>query len=100
MQAFLSVRGRRWRRIGLLAMLLLLSMSRPAGAQVFGTVRVVARDQQNLAIANADATISSKSSTWVQTAKTNREGEAIFAAVPFGAYMISVTAAGFEASTK
>jgi len=63
---------------------LLISTPRLGSAQVFGTVRVVARDAQGLAVANADVVVKDKRSAWSRTASTNTQGEALVAAVPFG----------------
>jgi outer membrane receptor for ferrienterochelin and colicin len=74
----------------------LLMISAVAGyAQIFGTVRVVARDPQNLAVPNAEVVVKARASEWTQTGKTNSEGEILFQAVPFGQYIISVKAPGF-----
>jgi TonB-dependent receptor-like protein/carboxypeptidase family protein len=59
-------------------------------------VRIVVRDQQNLAITNADVTVKAKDSTWSQTARTNAQGEALFVSVPFGQYQVSVKSEGFD----
>jgi TonB dependent receptor/Carboxypeptidase regulatory-like domain len=77
-----------------MAVILLLS-ARAAPAQMFGTVRVVVRDPQNLAVAGADVVIKSSGSTWSQSGRTNSQGEAQFLTVPLGPYTVSVTAAGF-----
>jgi hypothetical protein len=85
------------RKIGLL--ILLITCSSGAGhAQIFGTVRVTARDPQNLALANADVVAKAKTSEWSQMRKTNGDGEALFQAVPIGQYVVSVAAPGFAAS--
>src|SRR5438132_11328653 len=81
----------------LFLMLLLAAIGRVAHAQVFGTVRVVARDAQNLAVTNADVVIKAKSSDWTRAGKTNAQGEALFVAVPFGEYIVTVKAEGFRA---
>ena len=69
-------------------------------AQVFGTVRVIVRDPQNLAVAGSDVAINAKNSTWTQTAKTNTQGEAVFVTVPFGQYVVSVRSGGFDPSER
>ena len=84
-------------RLGLLFTLVFLACR--ADAQVFGTVRVLARDQQGLAIPGADATIRASASSWTQSAKTNGDGEAVFA-VPFGQYLVSVSSAGFDTAER
>src|SRR5262245_23069185 len=83
-------------RVGVVLIVVSFSVAQAATAQVFGTVRVVVRDQQSLAIADADVTIKAKDSTWSQATKTNRQGEAVLVTVPFGTYLVSVKSAGFE----
>jgi Carboxypeptidase regulatory-like domain len=80
--------------------LLLCSMSRIGTAQVFGTVRVTVHDPQNLPVSNADVTIKAMGSAYSQMAKSNAQGDALFVAVPFGQYLVSVTAGGFDAFTR
>jgi hypothetical protein len=80
--------------------LVLASIARIGSAQVFGSVRVVVRDPQNLAIADSDVTIKAKGSSWSQMARTNAQGEAAFVTVPFGQYVVSVKAEGFEPSDR
>jgi hypothetical protein len=79
---------------------MLVSLTPIVSGQVFGSVRVVVRDPQNLAIANAEVVVKAKGSTWLQMAKTNAQGEAVFVTVPFGQYMITVQADGFEPSDR
>src|SRR5499427_8085207 len=79
-----------------LFVLLMIVTARTAAAQVFGSVRIVVRDQQNLAVADAEVTVKAKDSAWSQTAKSNEQGEALFITVPFGTYVVSVTSAGFD----
>ena len=83
-----------------LLVLVFLSLARFVSAQVFGSVRVVVRDPQNLAVANAEVIVKANGSTWSQTAKTNAQGEAVFVTVPFGQYVVSVKAGGFEPSDR
>jgi Carboxypeptidase regulatory-like domain len=80
--------------------LLCAAVARIGSAQVFGSVRVIVRDPQNLAIADSEVTITAKGSTWAKTAKTNPQGEAVFVAVPFGAYIVSVKSDGFEPADR
>ena len=67
-----------------LVALMLISSAQIVSAQVFGSVRVVVRDPQNLAVADAEVMVKAKGSAWSQTASTRSQGEAIFVAVPFG----------------
>jgi hypothetical protein len=89
-----------WSRKHLCLALACVSIARIGSAQVFGSVRVVVRDPQNLAIAGAEVAIKAKGSTWSQTAKTNAQGEAAFMTVPFGQYIASVKAQGFDESDR
>src|SRR5215813_1468415 len=78
---------------------LIACTARAGHAQIFGTVRVIARDPQNLAVTGADVRVKAKASEWSQTKNTNSEGEALFQAVPIGQYVVTVSAPGFVAST-
>jgi len=69
-------------------------------AQVFGTVRVTARDSQNLALPGAAVTIKATTSTWSQTTTTNQSGETVFPAVPIGQYLVSIHLEGFESPQR
>ena len=69
-------------------------------AQVFGTVRVTVRDPQNLTVQNAAVSIKASGSTWSQSATSNTQGEAVFLAVPFGTYSVSVAIEGFEPAAR
>ena len=80
--------------------LVFIALTQTLTAQVFGSVRVIVRDPQNLAIADAAVVVKARGSTGSQTAKTNAQGEAIFVTVPFGEYVVSVKAEGFEASDR
>lgn len=84
----------------LLILCLLLVFARAGHAQVFGTVRVSARDEQNLALPGAQAIIKSITTTWTQTATTNAGGEVVFSAVPIGQYNVSVALSGFQTAEK
>jgi hypothetical protein len=84
-----------------LFLLLIAGFSATTGyGQIFGTLRVVARDPQNLAVPNADVSVKARASEWSQTGKTNSDGEATFQAVPIGQYLISIKATGFAASSE
>ena len=66
-----------------------------AQASVFGTVRINVLDPQNLAVANAEIILHAKNSDWSRSSWTNSEGQAEFATVPIGQYLVSVVADGF-----
>jgi len=78
----------------------MIAVTHSSYAQVFGSVRVVTRDPQNLAVAGADVVLKANASTWTQSAKTNTNGEAQFVAVPFGKYTVTVRAEGFDAADR
>src|SRR5262245_5743068 len=79
----------------LISILLIIAVARLGHAHIFGSVRVTARDPQNLAVPDAEVTVKAKASQWSQMSKTNREGEALFQAVPIGQYIVTITAPGF-----
>ena len=83
-----------------LLLLICLATAAAAAAQVFGTIKLIVRDQQNLAVSSAEAIIKAKTSAWSQTSKTNDQGETVFPAVPVGEYVITVEAPGFVTSQK
>src|SRR5690349_2431183 len=72
----------------------------PVSAQVTGTVRVSVRDEQNLAVANAEVTLKSAASAWTQTEKADARGEAVFAAVPVGQYAVTAAFEGFSPAAR
>ena len=71
-----------------------------AFAQVSGTVRILAADQQNLPLPTAQVTIKAVASAWTQTDITNMEGEAILPAIPVGQYLVTVTFEGFSPAER
>src|SRR5262245_51953540 len=85
-------------RILLLAVVLAVPVA--ATAQVFGTVRIVVRVQQNLAVSGGSVSRKAAASSWTQAAVTDAQGEALFPAVTAGQYVISVSATGFEAAAR
>jgi TonB dependent receptor/Carboxypeptidase regulatory-like domain/TonB-dependent Receptor Plug Domain len=85
------------RRIGftLAVALSLFLVGLAAHANVFGTVRGVVHDPQHRPVSGATVQIKSATSDWAQSAKTDDDGSFSFPAVPFGDYLLSVTASGF-----
>ena len=69
-------------------------------AQVSGTVRTHAADQQNLPLPTAEVTIKAVASAWTQTGIANLEGEAIFPAVPVGHTVVTVMFEGFSPAER
>jgi len=88
------------RRASILLALVLSSVAHPALAQVFGTVRVTARDAQDLAVPGADVTLQAEASTFNQSATTNTQGEVVFVAVPIGHYTVKVALPGFNEAAR
>ena len=88
------------RRASILLALVLSSVAHPALAQVFGTVRVTARDAQDLAVPGADVTLQAEASTFSQSATTNTQGEVVFVAVPIGHYTVKVALPGFNEAAR
>jgi outer membrane receptor protein involved in Fe transport len=69
-------------------------------ASVFGTIRAIVHDPQHRPIANAKATVTSRTSAWVQTANTDDEGLVQFTTVPVGEYELTVDAPGFASQVQ
>jgi len=69
-------------------------------AQVSGTVRILATDQQHLPLPTAEVTIKAAASAWLQTALANLEGEAVFPTVPVGQYVVTVTFESFSPAER
>lgn len=87
------------RRVSPFALVALLT-AHTAFAQVSGTVRILATDQQNLPLPTAEVTIKAVASAWMQTALVNLEGEAVFPTVPVGQYVVTVTFDGFSPAER
>ena len=68
-------------------------------AQVFaadvGSVRGIVHDSQHHPIAQADVTIRSATSGWLQSTKTDKQGAFAFGTLPLGDYVLSVAQSGF-----
>lgn len=87
------------RRLSSLVLVALLT-AHTGFAQVSGTVRIHAADQQNLPLPTAEVTIKAVASAWMQTALANLEGEAVFPAVPVGQYVVTVMFQGFSPAER
>jgi len=84
----------RWVRLTIVAFCLLgFSLLH---ATIFGTVRGIVHDPQHRPIPDVAITLRAQDSDWVQTQKTNDNGEFLFTAVPIGNYTISVKMQGFQ----
>jgi hypothetical protein len=69
--------------------------SAPAFANIFGTVRGIVHDPQHRPVADASLILKSATSDWSETANTDRDGAFLFATVPLGDYVVTVTKDGF-----
>ena len=87
------------RRVSPLALVALLT-AHTVLAQVSGTVRILATDQQHLPLPTAEVTIKAAASAWLQTALANLEGEAVFPTVPVGQYVVTVTFESFSPAER
>ncbi|MFY9531966.1 MAG: TonB-dependent receptor [Candidatus Acidiferrales bacterium] len=70
--------------------------ARLAHATIFGTVRGIVHDPQHRPVDGATVKLKAQLSNWVQTGKTNPDGEFEFNAVPVGEYTVTVDQPGFE----
>src|SRR6202795_3289911 len=73
-----------------------LFIALPAFATVFGTVRGIVHDPQHRPIQDVTVTLKAKTSSYVQTAQTDPNGEFHFDAVPLGEYRVTASAASFS----
>src|SRR5438552_19043994 len=72
-----------------------LFIALPVFATVFGTVRGIVHDPQHRPVPDVTVTLKSKTSSYVQTAQTDANGEFHFDAVPLGEYRVTASAASF-----
>ncbi|HEV1993429.1 MAG TPA: TonB-dependent receptor [Candidatus Acidoferrum sp.] len=72
----------------------------PAFATVFGTVRGIVHDPQHRPVPDVTVTLKAKSSSYVQTAQTDANGEFHFDAVPLGEYSVTASAASFASEEQ
>ncbi|HXN95043.1 MAG TPA: carboxypeptidase regulatory-like domain-containing protein [Candidatus Acidoferrales bacterium] len=73
-----------------------LFIALPAFATVFGTVRGIVHDPQHRPVQDVTVTLKAKTSSYVQTAQTDPNGEFHFDAVPLGEYRVTASAASFS----
>jgi outer membrane cobalamin receptor len=72
-----------------------LFIALPAFATVFGTVRGIVHDPQHRPVQDVTVTLKAKTSSYIQTAQTDANGEFHFDAVPLGEYRVTASAASF-----
>ncbi len=80
--------------------LLVVVVSAPAVATIFGSVRGLIHDPQHRPLPGATVVIHAANSDWSQTATSNENGEFTFAAVPLGTYTVTVNGPGFATSEQ
>jgi len=74
---------------------ILLFAALPVLATVFGTVRGIVHDPQHRPVPGGTVTLKAKTSSYVQTAQTDANGEFHFDAVPLGEYRVTASATSF-----
>src|SRR5437588_1066768 len=77
-----------------------LFIALPVFATVFGTVRGIVHDPQHRPIQDVTVTLKAKTSSYVQTAQTDANGEFHFDAVPLGEYRVTASAASFASEEQ
>src|SRR6266566_3615869 len=77
-----------------------LIIALPVFATVFGTVRGIVHDPQHRPIQDVTVTLKAKTSSYVQTAQTDANGEFHFDAVPLGEYRVTASAASFASEEQ
>ena len=80
--------------LGMFFLATLLGAGQVFAADV-GSVRGVVHDPQDHPLAQADVTLRSVTSGWLQNAKTDEQGAFAFATVPLGDYVLSIARSGF-----
>src|SRR6266852_1225790 len=78
----------------------LLFAALPAFATVFGTVRGIVHDPQHRPVQDVTVTLKAKTSSYVQTAQTDANGEFHFDAVPLAEYRVTTSAASFASEEQ
>lgn len=81
-------------------LLLLLTCSVPANAEIFGTVKGVVHDPQHRPIQDVAVDLKAQHSDYAQHQRTNADGEFEFSAVPLGEYTVLVTVANFQSQQQ
>jgi hypothetical protein len=84
----------------LLALVVLLLISRAAFSNDYGAVRGVVHDPQHRPIQNAMVMLKAKSSDWTKSVTTDADGEFQFNAVSLGEYAVSVASTGFAQTAQ
>lgn len=88
----------RFPRIILTTLLLLLTL--PAFASIFGSVRGIVHDPQHRPVQNAMVMLRSKTSQWSASTNTDATGQFIFNSVSLGEYTVTVVAPTFNQATQ
>ena len=81
-------------------LVVVLFVALPVFGTVFGTVRGIVHDPQHRPVPDVTVTLKSKTSSYVQTAPTDANGEFHFDAVPLGEYRVTASAASFASEEQ
>jgi TonB dependent receptor/Carboxypeptidase regulatory-like domain/TonB-dependent Receptor Plug Domain len=84
----------------LLLILILITITPAAFANVYGAVRGVVHDPQHRPIQNAMVMLKAKTSDWAKSVTTDANGEFQLNAVPLGDYSVSVASQGFAQTSQ
>ena len=84
------------RRIAFILFAIALSLSHRAHATIFGSIEGIVHDPQHRPITDATVHVKSATSDVTLTAQTNQEGAFRIAAVPVGAYIVTIQQPGFS----
>jgi hypothetical protein len=76
-------------------LLILMTLTSAAFANVYGAVRGVVHDPQHRPIQDAMVMLKARSSDWAKTVTTDANGEFQLNAVPLGEYSVSIASKGF-----
>ncbi|MGC2659102.1 MAG: TonB-dependent receptor [Bryobacteraceae bacterium] len=82
------------------ALILVLTLSSLSWAVVLSSIRGVVHDPDHRPIANAQVTIKSTNSDYVQTLNTKADGTFETVTVPIGEYQVTVTQKGFQPAAQ
>src|ERR1700716_3243811 len=83
------------------ALILVLGLSTPAGAQdVKGDIRGTVKDQQGAGVAGADVVVSEPSTGYTRNFSTDTDGAYNFPDLPLGTFTIRATHAGFKTTEE
>ncbi len=77
-----------------------LTFSFPLHATIFGRIQGIVHDPQHRPMAGTSVTLRAMTSEWLQTSKTDSDGEFFFTPVPVGDYKVTVAEPKFETAEQ